>query len=75
MALLKNSKADRLLSEINVTPLVDVSLVLLVIFMVAAPLVQQGVDVDLPQAKAKPIASQEEHLTLTLTKEKKNYSI
>ncbi|HWV39359.1 MAG TPA: protein TolR [Vulgatibacter sp.] len=48
------------LSEINVTPLVDVMLVLLIIFMVTAPLMQQGVKVDLPDARAKPIEAREE---------------
>src|SRR5687768_9353409 len=43
------------MSEINVTPLVDVMLVLLIIFMVTAPLMQQGVKVDLPQAAAEPV--------------------
>ena len=46
-------KERRALSEINVTPFVDVMLVLLVIFMVTAPLLQQGIDVNLPQARAK----------------------
>lgn len=48
------------LSEINVTPLVDVMLVLLIIFMVTAPLMQQGVKVDLPDARAQPIEAKEE---------------
>lgn len=56
------------LSEINVTPLVDVMLVLLIIFMVTAPLMQQGVKVDLPEARAQPIeASDEKKLTLSAT--------
>lgn len=45
----------RPLSEINVVPYIDVTLVLLIIFMVTAPLLQNGVDVDLPQAAAKPV--------------------
>ena len=63
-------KADRnrgVLSEINVTPFVDVMLVLLVIFMVTAPLLQQGIDVNLPQAKGKDLPS-EERITLVIKK-------
>lgn len=58
----------RLMSEINVTPLVDVMLVLLIIFMVAAPMMMQGMDVQLPQTQSKPIHSQEERLVVTLNK-------
>jgi len=47
------------MSEINVTPLVDVMLVLLIIFMVTAPMMQEGVTVDLPQAKGGPIAKEQ----------------
>jgi len=47
------------LSEINVTPFVDVMLVLLIIFMVTAPLLQQGIDINLPQAKGKEMAPTE----------------
>lgn len=56
------------LSEINVTPFVDVMLVLLIIFMVTAPLLQQGIDVDLPQAKGKDLPS-EERITLVIKKD------
>ena len=50
-----NRRRRRLLAEINVVPYIDVMLVLLVIFMVTAPLLQQGVEVDLPKADAKPL--------------------
>ena len=59
------------LSEINVTPLVDVMLVLLIIFMVTAPMLQTGVDVNLPQAKAQTIPDDEGKLILTVTKDKR----
>jgi biopolymer transport protein TolR len=62
------------MSEINVTPLVDVMLVLLIIFMVTAPLLQQGVKVDLPEANAEPMkTSTEERIVLTLAKDGKAY--
>lgn len=53
-------KKRRLASEINVVPYIDVMLVLLVIFMVTAPLLTQGVDVDLPQANAEPVQNQDQ---------------
>ena len=62
------SNDRRFLSEINVTPLVDVMLVLLIIFMVTAPMLQQGIDVNLPQVAAKDIPAKEEKLVLTITK-------
>lgn len=60
------------LSEINVTPFVDVMLVLLVIFMVTAPLLQQGIDVNLPQAKGKEL-SPAERIVITIKKGGKIY--
>lgn len=61
------------ISNINVTPFVDVMLVLLVIFMVTAPIIQQGVEVNLPQAKAKPVEGEEEPLVVTIALDGKIY--
>jgi biopolymer transport protein TolR len=63
------SNADRLMSDINVTPFVDVMLVLLVIFMVTAPMMMQGVDVSLPEATAKPLVTQKDNLVITIDKD------
>lgn len=60
------SGSDRLMSDINVTPFVDVMLVLLIIFMVTAPMMVQGVDVSLPEVTAQPIETEQEHLTITI---------
>jgi biopolymer transport protein TolR len=54
------------MSEINVTPMVDVMLVLLIIFMVTAPLIQQGVKVNLPEAKAAPVEATEKKIVLSI---------
>lgn len=67
MALETNS--DRLMSDINVTPFVDVMLVLLVIFMVTAPMMMEGVDVALPEATAKPLNTQKDNLVVTVNKD------
>ncbi len=67
------SKEYGTMSEINVTPFVDVMLVLLIIFMVTAPMMQQGVDVDLPKTKAAAIKVSEERLVVTVTKTKNVY--
>ena len=69
---MKSNRHREVLSEINVTPFVDVMLVLLVIFMVTAPLLQQGVDVNLPKAKGKDLPS-EERITLVIKKEGRIY--
>ena len=69
---LSTSKRGRIgtsLSEINVTPFIDVMLVLLVIFMVTAPLMQSGIGVNLPQAETQS-APAEEGLTITVTKDR-----
>jgi len=69
---LRLTKRDRIgtsLSEINVTPFIDVMLVLLVIFMVTAPLMQSGIGVNLPQAETES-APAEEGLTITITKDR-----
>jgi biopolymer transport protein TolR len=61
---------ESVVSEINVTPLVDVMLVLLIIFMIAAPMLVQGLDVNLPQVTAQAMDSKKERLIVTLTKDK-----
>lgn len=60
---------DRMMSDINVTPFVDVMLVLLIIFMVTAPMMIQGVNVSLPEATSDPLVSEEEHLLITIDKD------
>jgi len=74
MAMTLPSRAGdrRMLSEINVTPLVDVTLVLLIIFMVTTPMLQRGTDVQLPQAERSEL-KEEERITLTLTREGRLY--
>ena len=62
----RSRRARRGFSEINVTPFVDVMLVLLIIFMVAAPMMTAGVQVDLPSSKADPVQGNEEPLTITI---------
>lgn len=61
----------RLVSDINVTPLVDVMLVLLIIFMVTAPMMTQGIDVDLPETTTKSLRQKENPLVVTINKEGK----
>jgi biopolymer transport protein TolR len=57
---------QRVMSEINVTPMVDVMLVLLIIFMVSAPLLTVGVPIDLPQSQAKSLDQDKEPLTVSV---------
>jgi biopolymer transport protein ExbD len=62
-----NSSGSGLQSEINITPLVDVVLVLLIIFMVVVPLLLQGYDVDIPKTSAEAVPSQSEEVQVVLT--------
>src|ERR1700747_869569 len=62
-------RRKRPMSEINVTPFVDVMLVLLIVFMVTAPLLTVGVPVDLPKTKAQPLSQDREPLTLSVRRD------
>src|SRR4051812_38074108 len=65
-----NSRSSRMaISEINVTPFVDVMLVLLIIFMVTAPMMQQGIDVNLPETATSGVKTSEEPFTLIIQKD------
>jgi len=72
MAFMSDNQDPRrsLMAEINVTPLVDVMLVLLIIFMITTPLLEQGIPVDLPQTKTTSIDPTEKQMVLVLTKNK-----
>jgi len=65
------SNSDQLMSDINVTPFVDVMLVLLIIFMVTAPMMVQGVDVDLPKATSKALKGGEDRLIISVDEQSK----
>ncbi len=71
MAFSSGKNRRNLVSEINVTPMVDVMLVLLIIFMVTAPMMTQGLEVDLPETTARSLRQQEEPLVVTLDKDGK----
>lgn len=66
-----NQNSRMALSEINVTPLVDVMLVLLIMFMVTTPLMQQGIDVDLPKTSASGVEPSEDPFVLVITANQK----
>ncbi len=70
MAIGTSGSGRQTLTEINVTPLVDVMLVLLIIFMVTAPLIQQGVEVKLPETKAEPVKAEEQKLVLSVKQDR-----
>lgn len=65
----RGSRSFKPMAEINVTPFVDVMLVLLVVFMITAPLLTVGVPVDLPETRAKPLPGQDEPLEITVDKQ------
>jgi biopolymer transport protein TolR len=67
---METGSSKKFMSDINVTPFVDVMLVLLIIFMVTAPMMMQGVEVNLPKTTTKYIKTESEPLILTLTKKK-----
>ena len=64
-------KRNKTISQINVTPMVDVMLVLLVIFMITAPLLKVGVPINLPKTKAKALSEDQAPLSVTINKEEK----
>lgn len=66
--MMLGSNRDQLMSDINVTPFVDVMLVLLIIFMVTAPMMIQGIDVSLPEATSKPLPAETDQLIITINK-------
>jgi biopolymer transport protein TolR len=73
MAFSSGGGGKSAVSDINVTPLVDVMLVLLIIFMVSAPMMNTGIDVDLPAAQAPQVTVDEEKLLLTVSRDQKVY--
>ncbi len=65
---MRRGRQRRMMSEINVTPMVDVMLVLLVIFMVTAPMMTQGVDVDLPKTTSRALRQKERPIVISINK-------
>ena len=73
MAFSQGKNRRGLVSDINVTPLVDVMLVLLIIFMITAPMMTQGVDVDLPETTSKSLPQKEEPILISINKKGEIY--
>ena len=71
MGPLNGNGRKQLVSDINVTPLVDVMLVLLIIFMVTAPMMTQGLDVDLPETTTKSLRQEEDPIVITIDRDGK----
>lgn len=69
MGPIRGNGRKKLVSDINVTPLVDVMLVLLIIFMVTAPMMNQGLDVDLPETTTKALRQKEDPIVVSIDKE------
>lgn len=69
MRTVRGNGRKKLVSDINVTPLVDVMLVLLIIFMITAPMMNQGLDVDLPETTTKSLRQEEDPIIVTINKE------
>ena len=67
---MQTNKPKTYVSEINVTPLVDVMLVLLIIFMVSAPMMKEGMKVDLPEAETRALESESKDLVITINQDK-----
>lgn len=68
--MMNGGNDDKFMSDINVTPFVDVMLVLLIIFMMTAPMMMQGVEVNLPQTTTKSVKTREDPLILSVTKKR-----
>ncbi len=68
--MMANNKPGKHVAEINVTPLVDVMLVLLIIFMVSAPMMKEGMKVDLPEVESRALETQSQDLIITVNKDK-----
>ncbi|MBI2341044.1 MAG: protein TolR [Deltaproteobacteria bacterium] len=66
MKLLHHTAGQTVLAEINVVPLVDIVLVLLIIFMITAPLLQQGIDIDLPEVNAAAVSAAKEDFVVSI---------